>query len=118
MLLTQRLADFIVKNKVTRFSVSGNKIILDDANLSDQYVKVKIEFDFQGNLGMPDGHYVMNDFPDLVTLLMGKNFKWTNRDNHVDICMGMIDTENKTIQFETANGIFTQAYTFQEVEEC
>lgn len=116
MIITRKLANLIIKHELDKFYVKDNKIAADTTRLSDQYVNIVLEFEYQGNLDMPDGCYLMHDFPDLVTLLMGKNFRefW---DNDVDVCKGDVDLDNKVIEFKTIHGTFTQSIVFKELED-
>ncbi|NAW52713.1 hypothetical protein CAG67_02080 [Vibrio sp. V41_P2S12T139] len=116
MLITSKLADFIIKHDIHIFDVRGNTLILDNTYLSDDYATINIEVEFHGEIGMPDGHYVLPDFPDLVKLLMGKNFRLSNGNQVFTPCLGKVDAENNVIKYETELGIFTQEYTFREFE--
>ncbi|MDW1533316.1 hypothetical protein [Vibrio sp. Y159] len=117
MLITSKLADFIIAHDVQNFDVRGNKLILDNTYLSDDYATINIEVEFHGEIGMPDGHYVLPNFPDLVKLLMGRNFRLSSHKQVFTPCLGKVDAENNVIKYETEHGIFTQEYLFREFEE-
>ncbi|MGR1189284.1 hypothetical protein ACUVHH_16710 [Vibrio parahaemolyticus] len=65
---------------------------------------------------MPDGRYLMHGFPELVALLMGKNFRefW---ENDVDVCRGDVDLDNKVIVFKSMHGMFTQNIVFKKLDD-
>ncbi len=118
MLITCKLADFIIKHDIQNFDVRSNTLILDCIDFNDEpHATIKLEVEFHGNIGMPDGHYVLPDFPDLVKLLMGKNFRLSSHKQIYTPCLGEVDTENSVLKYETEHGTFTQEYTFREFEE-
>ncbi|MFA0463318.1 MULTISPECIES: hypothetical protein [unclassified Vibrio] len=118
MLITSNLADFIITHDIQNFDVRGNTLIPNCIDFNDEpYATIKLEVEFHGDIGMLDGHYVLPDFPDLVKLLMGKNFRLSSHKQVFTPCLGKVDAENSVIKYETEHGIFTQEYTFREFEE-